>query len=116
MYVTNWQKYLPTELVYRRAGGRRRYNAERQRQAAFRRVVVQLRFLQVAEDVLRTKKNPRGWQTRLADELGVSRMQIARDFKRLCQADQTLQDIASTFDLLVGFSKLQKRLGSLWER
>jgi hypothetical protein len=83
MQVTNGQKRMSPEEVYRRAGGRRKYNAERQRQAENRRLLVEWRFLQVAEEFLLSKRNPRGWKTRLAAELGVSRMQIGRDFKRL---------------------------------
>lgn len=114
MRVTNWQKMTSPENVYRRAGGRRKYNAARQRQAENRRVLVEWRFLQVAEEFLFSRKNPRGWQTRLADELGVSRMQIGRDFKWLLAEDEGLRYLALLFDINVRFSRLPKRLGIRW--
>lgn len=112
--TTNWYAYKTPDEIARRAGGRRRYNAERQRQAAFRRVLVEWRFLKVAEEFLITKRNPRGWQTRLAAELGVSRMQIGRDFKRLLAEDPILEYIAILFDSAISFSRLPKRLGLMW--
>ncbi|MBL8203928.1 MAG: hypothetical protein JNM09_06830 [Blastocatellia bacterium] len=111
MHVTNWQKYLPPEKVYRRAGGRRRHNAERQQQAAIRRFVVEMRFLRVAEEFVTMRRNPRGWQTRLADELDVSRMQIGRDFKRLLAENRDLHYLAILFDTVISFSRLPKRWG-----
>ncbi len=114
MYVTNWHFPQSPEAIARRAGGRRKYNAERQRQAAFRRLLVEWRFLKVAEAFLLTRRNPRGWQTRLADELGVSRMQIGRDFKRLLAEDRMLQHIAIMFDCAISFSRLPKRWGIRW--
>ena len=92
MSVTNTQKEI--SWLYRRAGGRRKYNAERQRQAAARRLIVEARYLQVVEKFLQTRQTPRGWQTRLAKELGISRMQIGCDLKRLHLSDETLRHIA----------------------
>ncbi|MBS1806817.1 MAG: hypothetical protein JST84_01335 [Acidobacteria bacterium] len=114
MRVTNWHFPQAPEAVARRAGGRRRFNAERQRRAENRRVLVEWRFLQVAEEFLLSRKNPRGWQTRLADELGVSRMQIGRDFKRLLAEDDVLRYLAFLFDCAISFSRLPKRLGLGW--
>lgn len=105
MHVTNWTKYSPAERVHRRAGGRRRYNKERQRQAEHRRILVEARYLSVIEEFLRSQTDFRGWQTRLAKELGISRMQINRDFKRLLACDRTLSDNAFMLEALRIISK-----------
>ena len=70
MYATN----LSLEQISRRAGGRRRYNAERQEQATARRLAIVKAV--GAGWVLK----PRGLQTRLAEFFGVDRATICRDF------------------------------------
>lgn len=61
--------------AYRRAGGRRRYHAQRRREAEARRA-------RVAELVMRW-----GWmqgtQARIARELGVSEATISRDMRKI---------------------------------
>jgi DNA-binding NarL/FixJ family response regulator len=63
------------EEAYRRAGGRRRYHAQRKREAEERRA-------RVAELVMQW-----GWvqgtQARIARELGVSEATISRDMRRI---------------------------------
>jgi len=63
------------EEAYRRAGGRRRYHAQRKREAEERRA-------RVAELVMRW-----GWvqgtQARIARELGVSEATISRDMRKI---------------------------------
>ena len=77
MCATNFSGFQSVDSIARRAGGRRRYNAERHEEAIKRR----LRILQMvgANWVL----NPRGMQTQLANALNVNRSTINRDFEAL---------------------------------
>jgi hypothetical protein len=63
------------EQAHRRAGGRRAYNRMRQFRANHR-------LMEVAK-LMRQMGLERGWQTRIANALGVSRSTICRDFQRL---------------------------------
>ena len=58
--------------VCRRAGGRRRYNAERQRGAEKRRA-------EVARLLVKYGRHKRGTRARIARELGVSEATVSRD-------------------------------------
>ena len=71
----NWS--APTESYARRAGGRRRYNAQRQFIAEYRRT--QLSRLLFCKGAFLEH----GIQARLARELGVSRSTICRDLQTL---------------------------------
>ena len=77
MCATNFYEDQSPEAVARRAGGRRRYNAQRHEEAIQRR----LRILEIvgAKWVL----NPHGMQTQLAKALNVNRSTINRDFEAL---------------------------------
>ena len=68
-----WAQPVPTNEAHRRAGGRRRYNAERQAQAAAR----QARVL----DLLEHYGMRRGVFARIARQLGVHRSTVLRDAK-----------------------------------
>jgi hypothetical protein len=70
------QKPMTTELIYRRAGGRRHYNKMRQADAFWRRVSLMT--------ILRRDGYQPGDYARWAAELGVSRATICRDVRRIC--------------------------------
>lgn len=70
MINNSWAPTTP-EVAARRAGGRRRYNRDRQ-EAAF------LRRYQVL-DLLMQYGSERGAQSRVAEQLGVHRSTISRD-------------------------------------
>ena len=63
------------DAICRRAGGRRRYNQARQWAA-------EMRLSQVAK-LLNEVPHERGYQTRIAKRLGVSRSTVCRDMARL---------------------------------
>jgi hypothetical protein len=73
-----WGMRIPTALAYRRAGGRRRYNARR----AFQRA---LREDKVAALLIRSGNGlfERGTLARIARDLGVHRSTVTRDVARL---------------------------------
>ena len=78
---TLWTAPAPSAHAYRRAGGRRRFNAERQLDAAIRR-------MRVAElwDELTARGGSvfdYGVRTRWAKRLGVHRSTITRDIDRI---------------------------------
>jgi hypothetical protein len=77
MYATNWSSPTDTDTVYRRASGRRHYNAVRAFRAEARRskLVGLLRAL--------GGLTVRGTQARAARELGVSSATITRDVHEL---------------------------------
>ena len=71
-----WTSHTTDSIAYRRAGGRRRRNAEQQ----LAKVIRRHRLL----DMMYSPTNPlgfveRGWQTRAARDLGVDRATICRD-------------------------------------
>lgn len=69
---------MDAQQIYRRAGGRRKYNASRQRAAAYRREVIR--------DVLMSgevDESVPGLQRDIARALGVSRSTVCRDFAAL---------------------------------
>jgi hypothetical protein len=75
-----WSQPTTADVAYRRAGGRRRRNAEQQLAKAMRRN----RLLAMMYD----PQNPlgfveRGWQTRAARTLGVDRATVCRDLDAL---------------------------------
>jgi hypothetical protein len=75
----DWQRDVTADEAARRAGGRRRYNAER-RLRAF------LRLRKVADVLFATQEwRPRGFirQAALARQLGVSRSTVCRDVHKL---------------------------------
>ena len=77
MCATNFYDFQSPDAVARRAGGRRRYNAERQAEAIARR----LKILELvgASWIL----SPRGLQAQLARYFGVNRSTICRDMEAL---------------------------------
>jgi hypothetical protein len=74
---TEWSQRIDTGAAYRRAGGRRHYNAVRRFVQARRRAEV-ARLLNCKSALFR-----RGLQTELARELHVSRSTICRDIDYL---------------------------------
>jgi hypothetical protein len=74
---TAWSQTMDTGAAYRRAGGRRHYNAVRRFRREWRRAEV-VRLLSCKGALFR-----RGLQTELARELGVSRSTICRDLAYL---------------------------------
>lgn len=77
-----WSAPTTPEAAARRAGGRRRYNAQRKFVAEYRRTI--LRELLFAKGRLRE----RGVQAKLARDLGVSRATICRDIRVLLRECQ----------------------------
>lgn len=77
MCATNFYDFQSPDAVARRAGGRRRYNAQRHEEAIKRR----LRILEIVgvDWVL----SPHGMQSRLAKILNVNRSTINRDLEAL---------------------------------
>jgi hypothetical protein len=69
-----WNSQIPTDQAYRRAGGRRQYNAHRSFEAQFRQYRVELMLLE-----LNYYLGARGVQRRIAQQLGVSEATISRD-------------------------------------
>lgn len=67
---------LTPEQAYRRAGGRRRYNLQRQKAARARRDEVR-RLLELYGE------QRRGTQARIARELGVSEATVSRDVREI---------------------------------
>jgi hypothetical protein len=74
---TAWSQRIDADVAYRRASGRRHYNAVRRYRRAWRRAEV-ARLLNCKGALFR-----RGLQTELARELGVSRATICRDLAYL---------------------------------
>ena len=75
----DWSAWTSEEDGYRRAGGRRAYNAWRQSMALYR----QMRLMEiVARNQLDLWKR-NGTQKRLAHALGVSKSTISRDIKSI---------------------------------
>lgn len=72
----NWSVPVSPEEAVRRAGGRRRYNAERRDQVLARR-------RQVADLLHKYGLIKHGTQARIADELGVSRATVHRDVRAI---------------------------------
>lgn len=78
MYVKSWSDEVSKSDVRHRAGGRRRYNAQRQFAAQYRRK--QLVKLMIEQDLFPTYY---GAKTALAKALNVSVATISRDFLTL---------------------------------
>jgi hypothetical protein len=93
-----WSAPAPADVVYRRAGGRRRYNAQRRLAALIRRVKLAHLLVKEMSAVVVPEIEPdnlasidralkairnRGAQARIARELGVSRSTVCRDRMRL---------------------------------
>ena len=74
----DWNKPTTSDEAYRRASGRKHYNAVRQFRAAFRRTQV-IRLLQIYGLL------DRGVQSRIAEQLGVSRATVSRDVKAISE-------------------------------
>ncbi len=75
--VSTWGDYAPDDVVARRAGGRRRYNAQRRFEATLRRCQVarlSLRWAMAHPDPFQRGKG--AW---IARQLGVSEATISRD-------------------------------------
>ena len=71
-----------TAEIFRRAGGRRRHNKERQNAAKERRQ-------EIIELLLQEPEFTPGWQSWLADELEVHRGTIGRDIRRIVEDYKT---------------------------
>lgn len=77
MSATNWNAYRPANEIAKRAGGRRRVNAERHAQALVRQV-------QILELIGATWiYPPRGLLSRLAKVFGVHRSTVTRDIQAI---------------------------------
>ncbi len=76
-----WSELTDPEIVARRAGGRRRYNAVRQFQRDLRRRALLERCPSLLALISRT-----GAQQRLAAELGVSPSTLSRDVRAILAA------------------------------
>jgi ribosomal protein L37AE/L43A len=77
MSTTNWHGYRPANEIAKRAGGRRRLNAERHAKALAR----QVRILELIG--ARWILPPRGLFSRLATLFGVHRSTITRDIQAI---------------------------------
>src|SRR5262245_41740684 len=78
MQRSQWSAPVSSDTAARRAGGRRRYNAERKAHAVARRRLL-LEKLPTVVDL------PRGIVRKLARELGVAPSTICRDLRRVCR-------------------------------
>ena len=77
--ATNWSRPTDTQTAYKRAGGRRGYNARRQFAAAERRYQI----MALLDRWHITPIRQRGVFARLAEALHVHRSTISRDWHRL---------------------------------
>ena len=77
----NWSNPISWQTVYRRASGRRHYNALRQFQAVIRRHTL----LELLASGRYGRLGDHGVQTRLATVLGVHRATVCRDIQALLQ-------------------------------
>ena len=84
---------LTSEQVFKRAGGRRRYNLQRQEAAEARRGEVR-RLLDLYG------RHRRGVQARIARELGVSRATISRDVEIVSLVDWMMKNPAKALRML----------------
>lgn len=75
----NWSDFSSASEIAKRAGGRRRYNAQRQAKALTRRLAILELF--GAQVIL----NPHGSQSILASHFGVNRSTICRDIEAIRQ-------------------------------
>jgi hypothetical protein len=75
--MSNWSKTVSPDLAYRRAGGRRRYNAQRQQARDARREQIKVWIL--ADERPCVAANRTGTVPRLARMFGVHRSTITRD-------------------------------------
>jgi transcriptional antiterminator len=76
MRPNEWATWGPDTIVHRRAGGRRRHNAQRRMRAETRRRLLVARLPWTLE-------LPRGLAAQLARELNVSPATISRDLRRV---------------------------------
>jgi hypothetical protein len=76
-----WSNYQSTDIVNRRAGGRRRVNAERKARAWKRRE--EIKELIGGRYILLGTSFARGLETKLAEYFGVNRSTICRDKEAL---------------------------------
>jgi hypothetical protein len=88
----NKRNKLTSEQVFKRAGGRRRYNRERQDAAAHRRSQVRCLLDLYGRD-------RRGTQARIARELRVSRSTICRDVEIVLLFDWAMKHPAKALRL-----------------
>ncbi len=72
---TKWSNATSKQIAYRRAGGRRRYNATRQFMATIR--------LGMLVQIIKELDFCWGWQSEAARRLGVNRSTICRDHRKL---------------------------------
>lgn len=103
-----------TDELHRRAGGRRRYNAERQRAAWARRKAI-IEAIGEGTALL----SPHGIQTALAERFGVNRSTICRDIAAIRKAWRDPRRCAVCGDVFPMVTmkqavKLAKR--GLWDR
>lgn len=120
---SSWSAPAPADIVHRRAGGRRRYNARRQLDAMIRRMRVREMWLReraaivvpaIEPDNLASMRRARvatcnrGEQARIARALGVSRSTVCRDLRRLFRELGVWPSYADPLDYLC------ERLAELW--
>jgi hypothetical protein len=86
---------LTSEQVFKRAGGRRRYNLQRQRAAEARRDQV--------ERLLDLYGRRRGVQARIARELQVSRATVCRDARAISAVEWATANPIKALRLLFGY-------------
>lgn len=89
---------LTFEQVCKRAGGRRRYNRQRQ-------VAAEQRRAQVRELLARYGRKGRGTQARIARELGVSEATVSRDVRDILFWQWATEHPAAALRKLYGWPK-----------
>jgi hypothetical protein len=83
MRATNWSVPVPNTVAYRRACGRRRYNAARRQQRDERRYRVFTLYWEILASRLPGIPKHWGVGTLIARQLGVSRATVCRDLQRM---------------------------------
>ena len=80
----DWSATVDSQAAYRRAGGRRKFNAARRARRDWRRALI----LHWAERLGLSLDVLHGMQTALAHDLRVSRSTVCRDLQALRDADR----------------------------
>lgn len=115
--TSKWYLFPSSNEVAKRAGGRRRYNAQRQEQALARRIAILELF------GARVILNPRGAQALIARQLSMNRSTICRDIaairaewrhQHLCPLCDTYSDLS--FAAVAKLDRKTKDFASSWVR
>lgn len=96
---TTWTNATSQQRAYRRAGGRRRYNATRQFMATVR--------LGMLVKIIKELDFCWGWQSEAARRLGVNRSTICRDHRKL-------QKLCKTRDVVIEGNAAKRELSPEW--